>query len=194
MVNKQRGMMKKKFEYFLNAIHYCIYLEEVWTNKKTEKIVYGFLFFISKYFFPKRLKIKVYRRHLQSRQELNEYFYGKEFGQSIGVAHYLFGAFSSSYAGIFSFALLGMSYKMFGKSHNIINFVLIVIPLALWYIPIYKAVFLRDRYLQFFKQFEKEDKHWHRKWKRITIAFCIGAVFVTFLGICIMWGILVYDN
>ncbi len=31
--------MQDKFEYFLNAVHYCIYLEEVWSNKKIDKTV-----------------------------------------------------------------------------------------------------------------------------------------------------------
>lgn len=35
MENKQFA----KFEYFLNAIHYCIYLEQVWPSKKFEVIV-----------------------------------------------------------------------------------------------------------------------------------------------------------
>lgn len=194
MVNKQRGMMKKKFEYFLNAIHYCIYLEEVWTNKKTEKIVYGFLFFISKYFFPKRLKIKVYRRHLQSRQELNEYFYGKEFGQSIGVAHYLFGAFSSAYIGLFSWICIGVADRIFGYTHlkGLPGLLVFSIPIAIGYIPVYKAVFTKDRYLKYFKKFEKKDEQWHRKWKRITLLFCVGAIIVSAIGFYIMTVIVSY--
>ena len=42
------------------------------------------------------------------------------------------------------------------------------------YIPVYKAVFSNNRYLEYFKEFEKENRAWHRKWARITTAFCIG--------------------
>jgi hypothetical protein len=54
-------MDKNKFEYFLNAIHYCLYLEEVWSNKEFVKIVNTFLSgskinqvysLGKKYFFP----------------------------------------------------------------------------------------------------------------------------------------------
>ena len=188
--------MKKKFEYFLNAIHYCIYLEEVWTTKKMEKIVYGFLFFISKYFFPKRLKIKVYRRYLQSRQELNEYFYGKEFGQSIGVAHHLFGFFYSGYPIFLSFVIWGVVLRYFGTFNlpKIIIISILAIPIGLCYIPAYKVVFAKDRYLEYFKQFEKEDELWHKKWKKKTIAFCIGSVVVEILGICAAFTIAIICN
>lgn len=41
MADKKREM-NNKFAYFLNAIHYCIYLEEVWSNKKIDSTVSRF--------------------------------------------------------------------------------------------------------------------------------------------------------
>lgn len=43
---------------------------------------------------------------------------------------------------------------------------------------------------KYFKQFKKEDHQWRKTWRVRTIAFCLGSVFVTILGIVVMWGIL----
>ena len=66
---------------------------------------------------------------------------------------------------------------------------IIALPVGLCYIPAYKAVLSNDRYLKYFKQFEKEDAKWHKKWKQITWGFCIGSVVFTIGGIFAMWGV-----
>lgn len=58
----------------------------------------------------------------------------------------------------------------------------VMIPIELAYIPAYKAVFSNDKYMKYFKKFEHEDEQWHRKWKRITIIFCLGGVVTIILG------------
>jgi uncharacterized membrane protein YidH (DUF202 family) len=115
--------------------------------------------------------------------------YGKNWGQSIRLAHHFFGYFYSGYPVFFSFVLGGFALKLFDSPSNIVKLVLLAIPIGLCYIPAYKAVFTNDRYLKYFKQFEKEDEQWHKKWKRITIAFCVGSVIVTLLGICTAFAI-----
>ncbi len=47
----------------------------------------------------------------------------------------------------------------------------------------YKAVFSNDKYLEYFKQFEKKDEHWHKIWKWRTKAFIFGSITSFFLGI-----------
>ena len=74
-------------------------------------------------------------------------------------------------------------FKAGGDMHNITTLILLALPVVLGYIPAYKAVFTNDRYLKYFKQFEKEDERWHRKWKRITLVFEIGSIVSSFLGI-----------
>ena len=61
--------------------------------------------------------------------------------------------------------------------------IMLLMPLVLCYIPAYKAVFLKDKYLQYFKQFEKEDEHWHKKWKRRTIDVHLGGYCIIFPGV-----------
>ena len=179
--------MDFKFEYFLNAIHYNIYLEEVWTNKKTNKMVNGLFAVIFRIPF-----IRKYRKKYEGQQakELEDFYYGNKVGLSISVAHYLFGHFYSCYPAFLSFILMGVVFRYFGEISFLVIILIVAIPIVFFYIPAYQAVFSKDRYLKYFKQFEKKDKHWHQKWKRITIIFCIGAIVAMLLGIVSIWGIL----
>ena len=67
--------MDFKFEYFLNAIHYNIYLEEVWTNKKVNKLVNGLFAVIFRIPFIRKY-IKKYEG--QQAKKLEDFYYGKE--------------------------------------------------------------------------------------------------------------------
>ena len=69
---------------------------------------------------------------------------------------------------------------------KLVVLIILAFPIAICYIPAYKAVFSKDKYLKYFKQFEKKDASWHKKWKWITIAFCVGSVVSTIGGIFAM--------
>ena len=71
-----------------------------------------------------------------------------------------------------------------------------IIPIVVSYIPAYKAVFTDSRYLKYFKQFEKEDNRWHKKWTLITWIFCVGGIVIEIFGIITMMAIVVggYNN
>ena len=93
----------------------------------------------------------------------------------------------------FSFVIGGI-YIRFYDEFDYWLIILFAIPVVICYIPAYKAVFTKDKYLKYFKQFEKRDDSWHNKWKWITIAFCIGSVVVSLLGICVALGILFFNK
>lgn len=102
------------------------------------------------------------------------------------MTDYIFGYISSSYSGFFSLLLLGIGQRYLGHLTPTQAIILIAIPLAIGYIPIYKFVFRKDRYLKFYKDFEKNDLTWHKKWKRIIIAYCVGAILTDIIGFFIM--------
>lgn len=170
----------------MNAVHYSIYREEVWSNKLVYKQVKFFYRFVSKYLLPPKYWKKVYKRYIQNTNGMQDIFYAKEASLSISVAHHIFGWFSAGYIGFFSFVFLGLGQRWLGALNKMQILVLIFIPIAIGYIPIYKCVFKNDRYLKFFKQFEKKDAKWHKKWKWITIAYCIGGVATSVVGFFIM--------
>ena len=148
MENKN-SMRKRKFEYYMNALHYCLYKGEVWSNFKVERQVYGLIGFLSTILGLRKYWVKRVEK-LHNDKELQEYLYGKEWGQSISLAHHWFGFFYSGYSLFLSFVLLGIPDGIYG---------------------------------------EKEDEQWHKKWKWITIAFCIGSIAFVIGGIFAMHGV-----
>jgi hypothetical protein len=191
MENKN-SMCKRKFEYYMNALHYGLYKWETWSNFKAERQVYGLIGFLSIIFGFRKYHIKRINK-LHNDKKLQEYLYGENNGLSIGTAHHLFGFFYSGYPSFLSFVIGGI-YIRFYDEFDCWLLILFAIPVVICYIPAYKAVFTKDKYLKYFKQFEKRDDSWHNKWKWITIAFCIGSVVVSLLGICVALGILFFNK
>ena len=183
--------IQNRFEYFLNAIHYCIWLYEIKFGESAGRIVDVLFAPIPKYLFTKAYREKYYERLSKEQKKKESFFRNRENGYYIGWANHWFGYFYSSYFGFFSFLLMGFIFKAGGDLHNIVNLILVAIPVELGYIPAYRAVFANNRYLQYFKQFEKEDEQWHRKWKRITCFFCIGSVVTFFSGVGAAFFILI---
>ena len=178
------------FEYFLNAIHYCLWIGDMTFGDFMGRVVNILLSPIPKYLFTKEYKKKYYERRQREQKNIDKFFYDEEYGYHIGWAHHWFGYFYSCYPAFLSFILLGVVFRNFGKVSFLVVILTVAIPVGIFYIPAYQAVFSKDRYLKYFKQFEKKDKPWHQKWKRITILFCIGAIATVFLGIVAMWGAL----
>ena len=108
---------------------------------------------------------------------------------TIGCANYCFAYFYSGYSIFLSFVLIGIADKIWGHLHLLIDLLLLALPIEVCFIPAYSAVFSNDRYSKYFRQFEKEDEHWHKKWRGITILFIMGSIIFTIMGFLAMWGI-----
>lgn len=107
--------MNKKFEFFLNAVHYCIYLGEIWSMKKVDNCVLRIMYYLSVLFSFENF----YNKKVDERTKCKDlwyYMYGKEGGISISSAHQWFGFFYSGYSIFLSFVLLGIPDGMFGGS------------------------------------------------------------------------------
>ena len=142
-----KAMRMKKFEYFLNAVHYCMWIRE--------KKVYAFLkisgdrlFSPLKYLFTKNFR----KRYHESRQKLepqwDDSWLNRKDGFCVGWAHHWMGYFSACYPGFISFVLLGLGTRWFGRLPSLVVIALIAIPLGSFYIPFYKALYTKDRYLK----------------------------------------------
>ena len=176
-------MNNNKFEYFLNAVHYCIWLSDMKFGEFMGRIVNTLFSPIPKYLFTKEYKKKYYERLSEEQKKIDKFFYDKEIGYHIAWAHHWFGFFYSGYPCFFSWLLLGIASRVYGDEvKGMVVLLIFSFPVALGYIPAYRAVFSKDRYLKYFKQFEKENEQWHKKWKMITWAFCIGALITMAIG------------
>ena len=176
-------MKRNSFEYFLNAVHYFLWIFDIRFSNYCDMIFGKLLSHISKYLFTKEQKRKYYERKAKHQKEMDMLLYDKEYGIHIGWANHWFGYFYSGHPGLLSFILLGILFKSFEEVNRLIEILIIAIPIVLFYIPAYRAVFSNDRYLEYFKQFEKEDEQWHKKWMRRTIRFCIGSIVTDILGL-----------
>lgn len=182
--------MNNRFEYFLNATHYCLWLAHIKFGSVVRSVVNIMFALISKYCFTAEFKKKFYEHQAKRQTEINMFLYDKKTGHHITYANHWYSYFYSGYPTFLSFVLLGIMLRFCGEANHITRLFIIALPIGLCYIPAYKAVFTNDRYLKYFKRFEKKDEQWHKKWKRITIAFCIGSVLTGILGIGAMWFIL----
>ena len=188
--------MKEKFEYFLNAVHYCIFLSQLRLNAFFDKYV-GLPFArMLEFFMSEKGKQRFRLNQQRSKKELDDFFCSKEAGFCIGLAHHFFGFFVSSYWGLLSFIILSILCLIFGPKaivgDTFVFIVIVGIPIIIGYIPVYRAVFTDDRYLDYFKQFEKEDEEWHKRWKRRTWLFFIFSVVASLLGIGLLVAMLVF--
>ena len=183
-------MDSSRFAYFLNAVHYCIWRGDIKVRLLLDKVIGGCLLVFATLFLTKKYKVRLYAHVANHEKETQDYFYNKKNGFHIRWAHHRFGAFYSCYSVFLSFVIAGILIRNFVAVINPAFMIVIsIIPIGACYIPAYKAVFTNDRYLKYFKQFEKEDKRWHKKWALITWAFCIGGVIIDFFGIITMMAI-----
>ena len=185
-------MDNTKFAYFLNAVHYGIWLHEIWIGNFIHKLVFGSIRLFAKYMCSRNCQERLYAYLAMREQQLYEFKYDKKNGVYIGLSKYEFGYVYSCYPCFLSFLMFGLILKINGDITPIVMIGTLAVPIGLGYIPAYKAVFSSDRYLEYFKEFEKENRDWHRKWARITTAFCIGGVLISLLSIAAAWAILLW--
>lgn len=183
-------MIGNKFTYFLNAVHYCMWRSEIKQQNFVNKTVTPIISLLVKFFTTKEYQEKFFTRQAIGQKEFDVWRVNKQTGLHIAEANHWFGYLYSCYPCFWGFILATFPTKCMENS-GIFSMIVIALPVILAYIPAYKAVFSKDRYLGYFKQFEKEDEQWQKKWSRITTAFCIGAIILFFAGPFSMLGLLI---
>lgn len=86
-------MNRSRFAYFLNAVHYCIWLNDIKFGDFIGRIVDAVLSPIPKLFFTKKYRKKYESRLPQAQKIMNKFYYDKEVGYHIGWANHWFGYF-----------------------------------------------------------------------------------------------------
>ena len=171
-----------RFEYFLNAVHYCMWRNEVKFGRFNEKIADHILSPVINLCFSEKYK-KRYEQSLTDHKENDMIFYDKKSGMHIGWANHWFGYLYSCYPCCISFIMFALILRWNGYIGPVAMLLTLAVPIGLGYILAYKAVFSKDRYLKYFKEFEKKDAAWHSKWSRVTMGFCVGAVLMSIFSI-----------
>ena len=99
------------------------------------------------------------------------------------ITHFWFGFCYCMFPGGVAFDLSALIGKFHGLLDTNIAMLIDILFVGISFIPLYRAVFLNDRYLEYYKEFEKEDARWKRKWRWIARGFCLLAVTVALLSI-----------
>lgn len=187
-------MRDDRFEYFLNAVHYCIWRGDIRVRLFFDKIMGGFLLVFATIFLSKKYKARLYAHVANHEKETHDYFYNKKTGFHIRWASYRAISFYLCYVACIAFLLEGILYKTVGLISSSLFGMVLITPIWLCYMPANEAIFADDRYLKYFKEFEKMDKSWHRKWVMITWAFCVGGILAFFGGIIALFAIAIGWN
>lgn len=187
-------MRDDRFEYFLNAVHYCIWRGDIRVRLFFDKIMGGFLLVFATIFLSKKYKARLYAHVANHEKETHDYFYNKKTGFHIRWASYRAISFYLCYVACIAFLLEGILYKTVGLISSSLFGMVLITPIWLCYMPANEAIFADDRYLKYFKEFEKMDKSWHRKWVMITWAFCVGGILAFVVGIIALFAIAIGWN
>ena len=187
-------MRGDRFAYFLNAILYCIWRGDIRVRIFFDKIMGGFLLVFATIFLSKKHKARLYAHVANHEKETYDYFYNKTTGFHIRWASYRAISFYLCYVACIAFLLEGILYKTVGLISSSLFGMVLITPIWLCYMPANEAIFADDRYLEYFKEFEKMDKSWHRKWVIITWAFCVGGILAFFGGIIALFAIAIGWN
>lgn len=180
-------MTWKKFEYFLNAVHYCMWRRLIAHQIFIRDISTALFSRISKFLLRKKRRESNDRISEESKK-LEDFYRNKKNGFCISWTHHWLGYIYSCYPCFISFILAAIMIRIF-NDFNTVVIIVVILPIAIAYIPVKRALYKNDRYLNYFKEFEKEDDSWHKKWSRITTAFCLGAVVMTVAGVAAMWAV-----
>lgn len=179
-----------KFVYVMNALHYSLWLTESYHTHKLNKYLRHIVDSIMYLIFPKNKIEERLKNRKNEIKKLNRYVSDKERGIDIISTNHSFGYLYSSYPGIISFILAAIYINYHDNYNPFILIGIVTIPILFCYIPLYRALYAKNRYLRYYQYFEKQNTEWIKKWKRYLIVFIIGAVAADLVGVAFMWYIL----
>lgn len=180
-----------KFAYALNAILYCLWLADIKYSELIRKAVFTILSPIPKYVFTKKYRAKFYENQAIGLKNRKKHMLNRKDGYHIQCAKYIFNSHSAAYPGFIALVAAGFIIRFTGELPLLIFSPIVFILITIGAITEHKLLYSHDKYLNYFKQFDKEDEHWHKKWNRITTVFCVGAVVSILLGLLTASAILI---
>lgn len=178
-----------KYRNILNTIYYMYYIIGIVFDNLVGKVIFVPFYYLIKICLPNKINGKYLKRLQMANDMGNELSKNPKNGFSINFANTFFGLTYCGYAFIFTGSIAGTLVRFFGVFDSIFCWLIPIVPIAAWWYPAQRAVFHKDRYLKYFKQFEKEDKHWRRKWMLITLAFLGGSILTEVLGMYLFFVI-----
>ena len=172
---------KRKIEYALNAIVYCMWYYRVKFQEFSNQYAIKIGTIMAMCIHSAEHMEKKHPEYVANELRKSDEFWrwrDKEHGLGISLIYDNFHWICGFYGLSLAIPLLIISELLFRDlfvfSDLRISFV--VFFLGTFAIPILanRMVFRKNRYLDYFMLFENEDKRWLKKWRWITLAFCVG--------------------
>lgn len=175
------AIRSSRFEYCMNALHFCLWVRMTRSWRKTGKLIDRIFIRITKCLPVSMPGDGCSKRKLQG--ETEKILYSQDDGVAIWAANHWFGYLYSCYTSLISFPLFGVAfrYKIHLDSFRIL--LLVTVPVLLAYVPLYMAVFYKDNYKKYYNQFADADAKWLKEWNRKLLIFVFGALLSVCVGI-----------
>ena len=184
--------LRKRFDYLSTVLAYCWL---IWISKARHAVQSG-VFHIMRLFvliFLPQKYLDKFEEHHKDALEAQELLFGNlEHGHEITTAQRMvyntFGGYMGFLIAVVSGiinSLIGWDLVLYWKG-GIISIIMVLTGGILLYIGLSiltKALDNPHVYLSYFKEFEKQDEEWLRKWKRYTVLMFVGGLLSAGLGI-----------
>ncbi len=145
------------------------------------------------WFCPAKYGVPLYRRFIRNQRRNKEYARDMRAGYYIKLAksrmYYIVLVCSIIVMEMYGIPLILITPVKYFDMMFLLALIAGVVTIGWLYHTVEKMVFKKERYIRFFKKFEKKDKAWFNKWKSITrwlqIGLTIGVFAIPFLLIAI---------
>lgn len=183
---------REKIDYISAA---CLYCWHQWVSKagialqdasfKVARLIISLL-------LPKKKVYKAYRNHLNERQSLNVFFRDIESGNDIRIAKNMVFFTFCGYLAFLGFILYGTICSLVDRDlfflwkGGLISIVTLLMMLGLIFLVNIKLTNVINEphlYLTYFKEFNKRDEKWLKKWKKKTLLLYVGSILSAVAGV-----------
>ena len=183
---------RERFDYISTALAYCWL---IWISKIRHAVQHGVFHIMRLFvliFLPQKYLDKSEEHHKDALEAQELLFGNLEHGHEITTAQRMvyntFGGYMGFLIAVLSGiinSLIGWDLVLYWKG-GIISIIMVLTGGILLYIGLSiltKALDNPPVYLSYFKEFEKQDEEWLRKWKRYTVLLFVGGLLSAGLGI-----------
>lgn len=155
-------------EYFLNSLYYSFWRAYVAFFSSGTKVTYSIFKFLFAPLLPRRFKSRISDRVNRNMANTLEDLLNYKTGTIIILFNQLFIGLCSAYITGVVVIIFSIMFKI--SNSFLISIAISLICFAVGLYPVYQYVLDNKQYVKYFKEFERKDEAWHRKWRYIVRA------------------------
>lgn len=158
-------------EYFLNNLYYSLWRVFVVFYLRGVRVTHYVFDSSVAFFLSGKLKERFINRQKRLMGETLQDIYNYKTGIHLTLFNQMFDGLYSIYLSLISLIVSAVLFRitrsfLFSASIAFVGF-------AICWIPLNRYVLNDKRYIKFFKEFERKDESWHKKWRRIAVTLIV---------------------